>query len=162
MKLWIAKTLAVATAVSALGALMMTSSEADAHPFGRGRVGVYIGAPLLYSPWYYSSPYSSPYYRPYYNPYYSPYYYPPTPVVVQQQPTVYIEQSPPVAGVPAPSAAPAPGPNAAFAPPPPGTSGPQAQAQQPYWYYCQDTQTYYPHVQSCASPWQRVIPHAPR
>ena len=142
MKLWIAKTLAVATAVSALGALMMTSSEADAHPFGRGRVGVYIGAPLLYSPWYYSSPYSSPYYRPYYN----PYYYPPTPVVVQQQPTVYIEQSPPVAGVSAPS----------------GTPGPQAQAQQPYWYYCQDTQTYYPHAQSCASPWQRVIPHAPR
>ena len=146
MKLWIAKTLAVATAVSALGALMMTSSEADARPYGRGRVGVYIGAPLHYSPWYYSSPYSSPYYSPYYNPYYNPYYYPPTPVVVQQQPTVYIEQSPPVAGVPAPS----------------GTSGPQAQAQQPYWYYCQDTQTYYPHAQSCASPWQRVIPHAPR
>ena len=39
---------------------------------------------------------------------------------------------------------------------------PGAQVQQPYWFYCQDTQTYFPHVQNCASPWQRVMPHAPQ
>ena len=27
-----------------------------------------------------------------------------------------------------------------------------------YWYYCPDTKTYYPYVQSCASRWQEVVP----
>ncbi len=75
------------------------------------------------------------YSRPYYH---DPYYY--RPVVVREQPVVYVEQQPPGATAPAP----------------------QAQTQQPYWYFCQDTQTYYPHVQNCATPWQQVIPHAPR
>ena len=26
------------------------------------------------------------------------------------------------------------------------------------WYYCHDSQTYYPYVQQCASPWQQVAP----
>jgi hypothetical protein len=30
-----------------------------------------------------------------------------------------------------------------------------------YWHYCPDSQAYYPHVQQCPSPWERVIPHAP-
>ena len=25
-----------------------------------------------------------------------------------------------------------------------------------YWYYCRDTNTYYPYVKECASPWERV------
>lgn len=122
-------------AVAAFGALSIapfTTSDAQAqhrrhHHHHGAHVGVYIGAPLLFSPW--------PYYRPYY---YDPYYY--RPIVIQEQPVIYTEQSAPT-------------------PPPPA---PQAQAQQQYWYFCQDTQTYYPHVQNCATPWQRVIPHAPR
>ncbi len=46
---------------------------------------------------------------------------------------------------------------------------PQAQAQAPaqqgaaapIWYFCPDTQAYYPYAQSCASAWQRVVPHPP-
>ena len=71
--------------------------------------------------------------------YYAPpvYYYPP-PVVVQPAPMQYIEQ-------PAPPA------------PAPQSSSPQSSTDNS-WYYCRDTQTYYPYVQTCASPWQRVAP----
>jgi hypothetical protein len=27
-----------------------------------------------------------------------------------------------------------------------------------YWYYCPDSQTYYPYVQTCQSPWVQVLP----
>jgi hypothetical protein len=27
-----------------------------------------------------------------------------------------------------------------------------------YWYYCPDSDTYYPYVKECASPWHRVAP----
>lgn len=27
-----------------------------------------------------------------------------------------------------------------------------------YWYYCPDSDTYYPYVKKCASPWHRVAP----
>ncbi len=123
--------------IGAVGALAFAASYAEARPPHRhhhSRVGVYIGASLVVSPFYY---YPRPYY--YYDPYY-PYY---RQIIVQEQPVVYMEQAPSVAPVaPPPAAAP--------------------QAQQQYWYFCQDTQTYYPHVQTCATPWQRVIPHAPR
>lgn len=77
-----------------------------------------------------------PYYAPYYPPaYYPRYYYPPAVVV---PPPVYIEQAPPAAPAPAPS----------------------AQSSGAYWYYCRDTQTYYPYVQQCATPWQQVIPQS--
>jgi hypothetical protein len=100
------------------------------HSYSRGaRVGVFVGAPIIASPWWYH-PY--PYYYGY-----APYYYPPT-VYVQEQPTVYVEQQAPV---------------------PPPLSAPQAQPE-PYWYYCQDSKTYYPYVQKCATPWQRVMPYA--
>jgi hypothetical protein len=141
MKRFVSTTLA---ALFAMGALTIMSTDADArgHSFHRGgRVGVFIGAPFIASPWLYPRPY----YGYGYGYGYSPYYYPP---VVQEQPTVYVEQQAPLGEAPS-------------APPP--ASAPQAQAQQQqYWYYCQNTQTYYPHVQSCASPWQRVIPHAPQ
>ncbi|MEQ1775477.1 MAG: hypothetical protein ABL891_17010 [Burkholderiales bacterium] len=125
----------VLAALGAFGALAFAASYAQAqhHHHHRARVGVYIGAPLFISPW--------PYYRPYYH---DPYYY--RPVVIREQPVVYVEQQPSYAPAPAPVAPPAP----------------QALPQQQYWYFCQDTQTYYPHVQNCATPWQRVIPHATR
>lgn len=142
MKSIVTRTLAALAAVSALSALTLVSSDADARTFhGRARVGVYFGGPVI-APWrpYYYGGYGYGY------PYGYPYY--PAPVVVQEQPTVYVEQQPDPAiagqGAPAPSTA------------------PQAQAQPQYWYYCQDSKTYYPHVQNCASPWQRVIPHAPQ
>lgn len=70
--------------------------------------------------------------------YYPRYYYAPAVVVpAPSYPTTYIEQSPPAAAAPAP-----------------------AQGAAAYWYYCRDTQTYYPYVQQCASPWQQVVPHA--
>jgi hypothetical protein len=27
-----------------------------------------------------------------------------------------------------------------------------------WWYWCEDSQAYYPYVQQCASEWQRVVP----
>jgi hypothetical protein len=142
MKKIVSTTLAALATVSALSALALVSTDAEAHRFGsRARVGVYIGGPVI-APWrpYYGYGYGYGYGYPYGYPYYTP-----APVVVQEQPTVYVEQAAAVAGAPvapAPSAAP--------------------QEQQQYWYYCQDSKTYYPHAQNCASPWQRVIPHAPQ
>jgi len=66
----------------------------------------------------------------YYPPYGYPYY--PAPVVIER-PTVYVEQNPP----PAPAL--------------------QAPASS-YWYFCADSNAYYPHVKECASGWQRVAP----
>lgn len=162
MKNFIAATV---VGLATIGSLATVSTDADARPFHRGggaRVGVYfgagiVGASILAAPYAYSRPY---YYGPYgysgysgYSGYpyagypyygYAPAYYPP---VVVEQPSVYVEQQAPYAAAP-------------YAPPP--SSAPQAQAQQQFWYFCQDTQTYYPHVQNCATPWQRVAPHAPR
>jgi hypothetical protein len=67
-------------------------------------------------------------------PYYYPppaYYYPP-PVVVAPAP-VYVEPAQPRV----------------------------VQQPEQYWYYCPDSKTYYPYVQNCASPWQRVSPRPP-
>ena len=137
----------------AIGSLVLASAAADAHQYHRGggaRVGIYVGSGILAAPWiygrpYYYGPYAYPYAYAYPYPYYgyAPTYYPR--VVVQEQPTVYVESQAPV--VIAPTAPQAP-------------SAPQAQQQ--YWYFCQSSQTYYPHVQNCATPWQRVIPHAPQ
>jgi hypothetical protein len=74
----------------------------------------------------------APFYYPYYRPYYYYYPYPPAVIVRPPAPTVYIEQ-----GQPAPV---------------------QSGA---YWYYCPDSQTYYPYVDRCAVPWQRVVPQPP-
>jgi len=132
----------------ATAAVMMTASlpasAGGGHRYGHShaRVGVYIGAPLLFAPWYY--------------PYASSYYYSPPPVVVRERVVVreplvfYDERGNPVpaqgrvAQAPAQTQAPAQSPSGA-----------------PAWYFCADTQTYYPYAQTCASPWQRVIPHPP-
>lgn len=75
---------------------------------------------------------------PWYYHYPRPYYYRPyhygAPVVVPEPPPVYIERSDP---------APAPAP------------------EQAYWYYCPDSKAYYPYVDRCAVPWQRVSPRPP-
>jgi hypothetical protein len=52
------------------------------------------------------------------------------PVVVPQAPQVYIEQTPPA---------------------------PQPAPQQ-YWYYCEDSRTYYPYVRECPRGWMTVVP----
>lgn len=72
------------------------------------------------------------YYPPPYAYYPPPYYYPPV-VTVPAAPPVYIERNDAAAERPASS----------------------------YWYYCPDTNTYYPYVKECASPWQRVEPRPP-
>jgi len=66
--------------------------------------------------------------------YYPPYYYPPyypAPVVLQRPP-VYVEQSPQAA--------------------------PSAPAPSNYWYYCSESNAYYPYVKECSVGWQRVAP----
>ena len=72
----------------------------------------------------------------FYAPYYYPrYYYPPAVVYgAPASPPVYIEQS--------------------------GAPTAPAQNSSAYWYFCRDTQTYYPYVQQCASPWERVTPQS--
>lgn len=81
------------------------------------------------------------YYGPrYYAPYYSPYYYyPPYPAVVgvpysPPAPTTYIERD-------------------AVQSAPVRPAG--------YWYYCADSQGYYPYVKECAGGWQQVSPQPP-
>jgi hypothetical protein len=71
-------------------------------------------------------------YHPYPYPY--PYYFDP----YYDLPAVYVQEQPSVY-IEQPAPAPTP----------------------QYWYYCEASKTYYPYVQTCATPWQRVIPHAP-
>ena len=52
----------------------------------------------------------------------------------------------------------------AYYTPPLVASPPQYVEQTPpqspnYWYYCRDSQAYYPYVQTCPSPWQPVAPN---
>jgi hypothetical protein len=137
------------TAVLTLAAAMlMISTQADARGghHGRGhhghaRFGVFIGAPLLLSPWWASS-----------------YYYPPAPVVVRErvvvrEPLVYYDER----GNPVPPGQTQPQVQAQAQP----QTQPQPESTTPTWFYCADSQTYYPYVQSCATPWQRVAPHSP-
>lgn len=70
--------------------------------------------------------------------YYPPVYYPPV-VVVPAPPPVYVERYVER--------------QYSYAPPAP------AAPAQPDWYYCADSQAYYPHARECPSGWQRVTPH---
>lgn len=116
------KTIRTALLFAAVLGGVFASTTADARWGHRGRIGVFIGAPVAaYS--YYAWP------RYYYPP---PVYYAPPPVVVS--PPTYIEQTPPP--VAAPSAAPS------------------------AWYYCRESNAYYPNVQTCPSPWQQVAPQS--
>jgi hypothetical protein len=88
---------------------VLTFSGTPAHAGGRWAVGVNIGFPGCYRPWY---PYYG-YYYPSYPPYYPVYAVPPPPVVVQPAPVVQTSTAePPVYASPAPvvtrAASPAP------------------------------------------------------
>lgn len=151
------KILLLITAITAMSAV---SLPADAGGYGRGhghfghshaRVGVFIGAPLLFAP-YWAAP------RPYYYPSY--YYDPPVVVrerVVVREPLVYYDER----GNPVPAQAQAQPQVQAQAAQPPQAGQPQAGVPAPAWYFCADSQKYYPYVQDCASPWQRVVPQSP-
>lgn len=76
-----------------------------------------------------------PFWGPWYYP--PPYYYYPVPVVVPAQPVTYIEQR-----VVEQRSAPAPDRGA-------------------WWYYCDGSRSYYPHVKECPGGWQRVAPVPP-
>ena len=148
-----------AALVIAAGALLCLSpGPAQAHGgyrghggFGGPRVGVFIGAPIV--PFYYGPRY---YYPPpvYY------YDYPPVVRVVPAPPVVYVErgdvQAPAPDPVPPPSA-PQPQPQ----PQPPVQSAQPQAAQGPEWFFCNDSNTYYPYVRECATPWQRVPAQPP-
>lgn len=73
------------------------------------------------------------YYPPPYSYYQSPYYGPAA--AVPYTPPTYIEQP-----APAPQAVPVP---------------------QGFWYYCAESNAYYPYVSQCESGWQRVSPTPP-
>lgn len=143
--------------------MMAASLQANAggghgHGHGHARVGVFIGAPLLFAPFWAES---RPHYQPYYQSYYQPsYYYSPPPVVVRErvvvrEPLVYYDER----GNPVPAQGQVAQAPAQVQQPP--AAQPQPVAPAPTWYFCTDSQKYYPYVQTCASPWQRVVPQSP-
>ena len=66
--------------------------------------------------------------------YYPPnyYYYPPA-AVVPSAPPVYIEK---------------------------GEQGAAPADDAQYWYYCRESEAYYPYVKECPGPWQKVVPYS--
>ena len=82
---------------------------------------------------YFSVPLYAPYYypQPWFAPYPAPYYGYPP---AAYGPPAYVERSEPQGA------------------PPPQTA---------YWYYCPDSNAYYPYVTSCPSAWQPVPPEPP-
>ena len=83
-------------------------------------------------------------------PIFAPWYYVPPPVYPYPPPVVHIPP-PVVQHIPAPS-------------PPAYVERSEAQAGPPpeyYWYYCRDSDAYYPYVRQCPTEWQRVSPRPP-
>lgn len=128
------------------------------HGHGGPRESIYLGAPA-YRPHHYAPPrvfYAPPVYhapRVIYVP--PPVVYAPpvvfssgvhssrvyaAPVIVERAPPVYVERN-----------------DIASAPPP---VEPAASAGN-FWFFCTDSNTYYPYVTQCASPWERVTPTPP-
>jgi hypothetical protein len=112
-------------------------AAADSWAHGRSRshitFGLHFGAPLY--GWHYAP-------RPYY---YYPYpgpYYPGPALIVQSPPPVYVQRY-------------------IEQPPPENVTGPQGPVQH-YWYYCRESQIYFPYVKECPGGWQRVLPQAPQ
>ncbi len=138
---------------SAIVAALLAVASLPAYAGGghsHARVGVYIGAPVVIGGWW-GAP--LPYYYPAYYPSYYPYYYTPTPVIVREvvrEPLVYYDER----GNPVPPVQPQNQTQNQL-------QGPQASAAAPTWFFCADSQTYYPYAQTCASPWQRVAPLPP-
>ena len=138
---------------SAIVAALLAVASLPAYAGGghsHARVGVYIGAPVVIGGWW-GAP--RPYYYPAYYPSYYPYYYTPTPVIVREvvrEPLVYYDER----GNPVPPVQPQNQTQNQL-------QGPQASAAAPTWFFCADSQTYYPYAQTCASTWQRVAPLPP-
>jgi hypothetical protein len=114
------------------------------HWNGGPRIGVYVPAPV-YRPHRYAPP------RVYYAP--PPVYH--APRVIHSAPLVYV---PPVVY----SARSYPPPvyverNDLAAIPP----APAPVADTASWFFCADSNTYYPYVTQCATPWERVVPTPP-
>jgi hypothetical protein len=133
---------------AAAAMLLAASTPAEAHGRGhpRARVGVYIGAPVVLGAWGWHRPPPSHYYYP------PTYYYPQPPVVIREivrEPLVYYDER----GNALP-----PGHHRTQ---PPAPAQPQPGSEAPTWFFCADTQSYFPYVQNCASPWQRVVPQPP-
>ncbi len=121
---------AVAILLVLAGALAALPAVAGGY-YHRG----YWGGPRVSIGFGFGYPYAAYpyYYPPAYAPYYPAYY--PAPVVVQRSAPVYIEQSP---QQPTPSV--------------------QPSEPQHYWYYCAESNAYYPYAKECAAGWQRVAP----
>jgi hypothetical protein len=122
--------------ILALGLLILgatATTSAMAHHRWHGRIGVFIGGPAWYP---------APYYYP---PYYAPYpYYAPAPV--DAGPPEYIERGD--------SGAPPYAERAEAAPP-------ARQRGEGSWYFCPESNAYYPYVKQCPGGWQRVAPRPP-
>ena len=116
------------------------------HWNGGPRIGVYVPAPV-YRPNHYAPP------RVYYAP--PPVYY--APRVIHSAPLVYV---PPVVHS-----------SRSYAPPVyverndlgavPPAPVPASVADTASWFFCADSNTYYPYVTQCATPWERVVPTPP-
>lgn len=134
-------------------AMLVISTQADARGghhrgghHGHARFGVFIGAPLLLAPWWA----------------HSSYYYSPPPVVVRErvvvrEPLIYYDEQ----GNPVPPVQTQPQTQPQAQARAQTQAQPQSESSTPTWFYCADSQSYYPYVQNCASPWQRVAPHSP-
>ena len=99
--------------------------------YGYGAYAPWPGYSYPRPAYYYPRPV---YYGPRYYPYYAPYYaYPPYPVVetAPAAPPVYVERDS-------------------------GQAAPALPAG--YWYYCAESQAYYPSVTQCRSGWEQVAP----
>jgi hypothetical protein len=125
------------------------------HGFGHGspRIGVFIGGPAFFPPPRVFHPRPALIYAPpviYSAPVWSPPVVYSAPRIIYSEPPVYIERNdlqrpqyvqPPVSVAPQ-------------APPPPQVSAAAPPAFD--WFFCVDSNTFYPYVRECATPWQRV------
>lgn len=68
----------------------------------------------------------------------------------------YVPPAAPPTIIVAPGAPPPPPAPVVVAPPPPPPSAPTGQPPVEFWYYCDDSKTYYPYVNTCNSPWRQV------
>jgi len=126
--------------LAALAAGAVSSGVALAHHGGHAywRFGInlgfpgYWGYPGYYAPRYYYPPAYYAYPPPYP---YPEYYYPPAAGVAPEAPE-YMERDAPLPA--------------------------RRQAESSFWYYCPESNGYYPYVRQCPGGWKRVAPLPPQ